>query len=212
MAIERKMSQGAGQLDANASGGEDLAAAASESGGGAAMTANPDSPSLPIDLNQREQAVAPGESIDVATAAALEESDGTSDPGRAGLDNGASSSPVQSASVDRKSPSVSPYLVTEGTDQEIEHSEEGTTDGTTSKSSPAVDSPSQPTPAPVGGAGSKAGGRRVRSRRLSFADELGGPLSHVTYHSNLHYAQTEEPAKAIIQPGGPACECVCIIS
>ena len=96
-----------------------------------------------------------------------------------------------------KSPSSSPYLVPEGTDSNVEQNEEGTSDTPSAATLPAVDSPSQPTPDPNRDTSTKASGRRVRSRRLSFADELGGPLSHVTYHDNLHYAQTDEPSKDI---------------
>ena len=210
MTLERKMSQGAGQLDAEA--GKDAEPPAAQSGGAVALTANPDPLSTAVGVHQGAQSAPEGDSNKSTTDAVMGESGTASTTDGADSESGASSSPAPSASADRKSPSLSPYLVPEGSDHKIEQSEEGTSDGPLSASSPAVDSPSQPTPAPNGSGGTKTAGRRVRSRRLSFADELGGPLSHVTYHSNLHYAQAEEPGKAIRQPAGPGCVCLCVIS
>ena len=209
MPLERKMSKGAGQLDAGVE--EGAAARAGAESDGAAPTAVPGETTTASNVNQGEPTKGEGGTSaesgpdDKPSVDASSGGDGTSP-------EGASSDGGQERSPEKKSPSSSPYLVPEGTDSNVEQNEEGTSDTPSGATLPAVDSPSQPTPDPNRDTSTKASGRRVRSRRLSFADELGGPLSHVTYHDNLHYAQTEEPSKDINAPSGPACECLCIIS
>ena len=50
---------------------------------------------------------------------------------------------------------------------------------------------------------------RVRSRRLSFADEVGCQLAEVSYHQNLHYAPADRPSYIPPKKANAGC---CVIS
>ncbi len=53
---------------------------------------------------------------------------------------------------------------------------------------------------------------RKMKRRLSFADEMGGQLSTVTYHENLHYAQIATESSEASRSGSTQSKGCCIIS
>ena len=75
----------------------------------------------------------------------------------------------------------------------VESVEEGSPAISTDGAAPSAQPPAaEASPKPT----KKKHTRRVKSRRLSFADEMdNGQLCTVSYHANLHYAKSNEPLK-----------------
>ena len=95
--------------------------------------------------------------------------------------------------------------VEEGTPAFVEAEEEGTP---IQPEQPSASTPAESPPKTQ----HKSKQKRVRSRRLSFADEIGGgKLCEVSYHQNLHYAAQEAIPKSKKKKQKDS-ECFCIIS
>lgn len=236
MPIERKVSKGKGMLvDSSATEMEEPAAQAEklEAAGSDNLVTNSYSvsnqenaeiPPSKAEIAEREAVCADGNDKGPTTSRESRK-DGKEVEGGQGAGSGPNSATLDASgagrgddtpgSTDQASPSTSPYVVQEVGVSETAAGGDASDDKVAKATANEANSPSINSPSEVVDeeADKKFKSRRLRSRRLSFADELGGQLSDVSYHTNLHYAQVDEPARPIRSKDPDAgCECVCVIS